>query len=234
MDIIQLLETLKPAAHVISVEVQSNKNFWDSIIAVWPSLLTGGVAFAGIWASHRQFKITGARQAQQVEEAAQRQTAQFKIDVDRQIKELRLTTRLATDIELKKENYREVRTACIKFLSESNTINCLKYQLDVAKTLAIVQPENEVRTDAFLSSTASHQMSQTNLAGCQFSLLSYLNEKDDATFIKSISSVFEETVINDSTPEVFGAAIVKCNIELRSYILKKQNEIVALSDSIDN
>lgn len=80
MDIIHLLEALKPAGNVVTVKIDDGKSWWESlstfVITILPALFAG----VTLWVSYRQFK-SGIRQ---------------------QVNEMRLSTKLATEVELKK------------------------------------------------------------------------------------------------------------------------------------
>ncbi|TNV17868.1 hypothetical protein FH968_17565 [Buttiauxella sp. B2] len=228
MDIIQLLEVLKPAKDVVTVQIANDKDQWASVVdllkAVIPAIVTGGVAWLAMSKSHQQYK-----------ENSNRQSEEFKLGIEQQLKTLKLNARLATDIELKKENCREVRVACIKYLSEANSIQGIRSNRAMFENLAKQYPDNTNYVNEFYNETAIFMQAKTNLSNHFLLLLSHLNEKGDADLHSAIVGVYDNFGINDSTtPSAAGDSTAACSNELRKYISRKQQEIIALTDSIDN
>ncbi|MCK7247839.1 hypothetical protein [Enterobacter asburiae] len=97
MDIIQLLEVLKPAKDVVTVQIASQKDqlapWIDLAKAVLPAAATAGVAWLAMKNSHRQF-----------DKSSERQATEFKLGIEQQVSTLKINTQLATEVALKKEN----------------------------------------------------------------------------------------------------------------------------------
>ncbi|SAF18633.1 Uncharacterised protein [Enterobacter hormaechei] len=56
MDIVNLLEVLKPASHVVTVKMETASNNWDSIIKVLIAILPAIISFIALFFSYFQFK----------------------------------------------------------------------------------------------------------------------------------------------------------------------------------
>lgn len=214
MDIIQLLEVLKPVKNVVTVQIASNKDGWDSFIdllkSVLPAAATAVVAWLAMNKSHRQF-----------EKNAERQSIEFKLGIEQQTKTLKIQTQLATEVDLKKETCKGVRDACSHFLTSANQA-CLQ---SVAYKLAKSRAEYEDASTAHeLFMVAMHEMATSKIL-----LLSYLNPMFDNDFFESINNV--NNFIQEDY-ERTGNAIAVCLNECRNFIMKKQQEIIDLTTSI--
>lgn len=215
MDIIQLLEVLKPARDVVTVQIASQKDqispWVDLLKSVLPAVATAGVAWLAMKNSHRQF-----------EKNSKRQSAEFKLGIEQQVSALKINTQLATEVALKKENCNGVREYCAKFLSHSTQANLhqVAYELAVKGTSieAVNTSHNQFMAE-MREATASKIM-----------LLSYLSTEIDNEFVRAIQSVGNEIT---SEASKFGPAGNKCLEECRDYIMKKHREIINLTHNIN-
>lgn len=221
MDIIQLLEVLKPAQDVVTLQVVSQKDLlapWiDLAKAVLPAGATAFVAWKAMNKSHRQFEVTSARQA-----------VEFAQSIGQQIRALKIQTKIATEVELKKEYCRDVRDACSQFLShalETNQHNITyKTACDLLNNgVSGYEGERDNAHRQFMS--ALHKMSSSKML-----LMSYLDPTVEKHFYASIINV-DQLLQNGG--DDFGKAIGFCLAECRSHLAKKQADISNVPDSIN-
>lgn len=220
MDIIQLLEVLKPAKDVVTVQIASKNDSWGPVIdllkAVLPAFATAGVAWLAMNRSHKHFEIN-----------SERQSAEFKLGIEQQTKTLKIHTQLATEIDLKKEICKGVREACADFLTyalEANQHN-IKYETAceyISKGGSDFIGDRNASHDNFMK--AWHNSSSSKLV-----LLTFLDPEVDAEFYNSITKV--ESLLPDGGT-AFGHSVGECLAECREYIAAKQREIIELPVSI--
>lgn len=179
MDIIHLLEVLNPAGNVVTVKIDNGKSTWDTVsdflVAVSPVV----VALLALWLSHRQFKKNLSQQA-----------LQFQSGVRRQLNELRLNTQLATEIEIKKENCRDVRKICVNFLEYADAFFDNKgLYLGYNKAPPNERDENHRK---LLDDTFNASVEYGNkFASSRAHLKIFLDPEKDAVFLEKIELVFE-------------------------------------------
>ena len=217
MDIIQLLEVLKPTKDVITVQIASQKDpltpWFDLAKAVLPAAATAFVAWRAMNRSHRQFEITSKRQA-----------AEFDKNLAQQTKVLRVQTQIATEIEIKKEECRNVRDTCAQYLSLALESDRYKNDFNLAAEFIL-----KGNTEFIEKRNVAHENyleSSRKTASARMLLMTYLNPETSPSFFESIKNV--DTLLVSSGPN-FGGAVGKCLAECRMYIEKKQAEISTIS-----
>lgn len=225
MDIIQLLEVLKPAKDVVTVQVVNQKDLlapWiDLLKAVLPAAATAGVAWLAMNKSHRQSESNAKRQSEEFQSNAKRQSEEFKLGIEQQVKTLKIQTQLATEVDLKKETCKSVREACSHFLKSANQA-CIQ---SVAYKLA---KDRDKLDDAY----AAHDLfmaAMDEMATSKILLLSFLQPAKDTSFLLAINNV--NNFIQEDH-EKTGELISQCLAECREYILVKQQEIIELTISV--
>lgn len=222
MDIIHLLEVLNPAGNVVTVKIDNGKSTWDTVsdflVAVSPVV----VALLALLLSHRQFKKNLSQQA-----------LQFQSGVRRQLNELRLNTQLATEIEIKKENCRDVRTACVNFLEYADSYYTNKFlYAGYSKTPQNRRDENysKLIDDTFNASVEDNK----KIASSRAYLKTFLDPVKDKIFLGKIDKVFEivHQEITDNLVDDLGEAKKVCLIECQIYISSIHQDIIKLSENI--
>lgn len=221
MDIIQLLEVLKPAKDVVTVQIASQKDqltpWLDLAKAVLPAAATAGVAWVAMKNSHRQF-----------EKNSKRQSSEFRLGIEQQIKSLRIQTQLATEVDLKKDICKNVRNACAEYLKHALE---LERQNDNYK---LACEYIEKGGPGFVEKrNVAHELRMKASADMLYSkmiLLTYLDPIEDAEFQKVISEV-SDCAHTDNNMDV-GSASGLCLKVCREYIARKHKEIVELTESI--
>lgn len=217
MDIIQLLEVLKPAKDVVTVQIASQNDpltpWFDLAKAVLPAAATAFVAWRAMNRSHRQFEITSKRQA-----------AEFDKNLAQQTKALRVQTQIATEIEIKKEECRNVRDTCAQYLSLALESNRYKNDFDLAAEFIL-----KGNTEFIEKRNVAHENyleSSRKTLSARMLLMTYLNPETSPSFFESIKNV--DTSLVSSAPN-FGGVVGKCLAECRMYIEKKQAEISTIA-----
>ncbi|HHT0989812.1 hypothetical protein SS21_04910 [Enterobacter roggenkampii] len=220
MDILNLLEVLKPSGNVVTVKIDNAKNgfeaLYDFIITLAPTI----IAIVAIIASYYQF-LRSMNQQQE----------QFSKGIDQQIDTLQLNVKLATEVELKKENCRGVREACIKLLSHATDA----YTRRAANIKYSVIPDNKktdydweqmnLTSDAYLSALKRFR-------DTEYLIETYLDEKLDAEFSESIKELDECIRSENFSGKDNKAAKRKCLSLCQAYIKRQQTEIVELPNTI--
>ncbi|EMF0745100.1 hypothetical protein V2E82_002465 [Klebsiella aerogenes] len=217
MDIIQLLEVLKPAKDVVTVQIASQNDpltpWFDLAKAVLPAAATAFVAWRAMNRSHRQFEITSKRQA-----------AEFDKNLAQQTKALRVQTQIATEIEIKKEECRNVRDTCAQYLSLALESNRYKNDFDMAAEFIL-----KGNTEFIEKRNVAHENyleSSRKTLSARMLLMTYLNPETSPSFFESIKNV--DTSLVSSAPN-FGGVVGKCLAECRMFIEKKQAEISTIA-----
>lgn len=224
MDIIQLLEVLKPAKNVFTVQIANDKDQWasffDLLKAVIPAIATGGVAWLAMNKSHQQYK-----------ENSKRQSEEFKLGIEQQLKTLKLNARLATEIELKKENCKEVRDATINFISHAST--AYRYSFEFHQLVKNNIPGQEKNRD---NAHELFMLSLQNMATSKFMILSFLDQsiEMDKAFTQTLREVDEDLVMANKMPGNMGDAtkLGMCLVACSTYLKNKQLEITKLSETV--
>lgn len=215
MDIIQLLEVLKPATDVVTVQIASQKDqmapWIDLAKAVLPAAATAGVAWLAMKNSHRQF-----------EKSSERQAAEFKLGIEQQVSTLKVNTQLATEVALKKDNCQGVRDSCAKFLSHATQASLRQHEYGLAEKKASIA---ELETIHNLWMDEMREMTASKII-----LLSFLSPEDDRDFFHAIQIVSNEM---DAGCESSGIAGNHCLTECRNYIMRKHQEIIDLTNNIN-
>lgn len=217
MDIIQLLEVLKPAKDVVTVQIASQKEpltpWFDLVKAVLPAAATAFVAWRAMNRSHRQFEIT-----------SKRQSSEFDKNIAQQTKALKVQTQIATEIEIKKEECRNVRESCAQYLSLALESN--RYKNDYNLAMDYILKGNNDFIDKRNAAHESYITSSHRTLSARMLLMTYLNPETSPSFFESIKNV--DALLLSSGPN-FGGAVGKCLAECRMYIEKKQAEISTIS-----
>lgn len=112
MDIIHLLEVLKPLNNVVTIKIDNDKDLFATIseflIAIAPSL----IAVIAVWYSYKQFKI-GLRN----------QSEQFKLGLKQQTNALKINTQLATEIELIKDECKLLKDSYVALVNNASIVH---------------------------------------------------------------------------------------------------------------
>ncbi|MCU6358473.1 hypothetical protein [Enterobacter quasiroggenkampii] len=220
MDILNLLEVLKPSGNVVTVKIDNAKNgfeaFYDFIITLAPTI----IAIVAIVASYYQFLRSMAQQQEQ-----------FSKGVEQQINTLKLNVKLATEVELKKENCKGVREACVSLLSHA-TDAYTKRVVVIRYSDIPDDKKTDYDWEQFKLSSDSYISALKRFRDTEYLIETYLDETLDAEFSASIKELDACIRSKDLSSEDNKIAKSKCLSLCQAYIKRQQNEIVELSDAI--
>ncbi|MCK7349285.1 hypothetical protein UXO78_22780 [Enterobacter cloacae] len=221
MDILNLLEVMKPASHVVLVKMQNGSDLWDSASKVLIAILPAFISFIALLFSYFQFK-TNTRNT----------SKQYALGIQQQLMTLKLNTRLATEIELKKDVCKEVRAAFVGFLKHHAELYNAK-----AETLRL-QDNNDAETSERISKLHEVIMSKSQLLiESKLLLDSYfdLNDPDDKEFFDQLNETTKIALTGgDGSGSDLGYSQGKCNRLCFKYIERRRKEITSLVDTIGN
>ncbi|WP_393950032.1 hypothetical protein [Kluyvera intermedia] len=225
MDIIHFLEVLKPAENVITVKIDSNKETFeaigDFIIAIAPTIIAG----LAMWYSYLQFKAN-----------LKTQTEQFQVGVRQQISALKISTQLATEVELQKENCKGVREAIVQLLNHATEAYTAKIQfrrkLKWYKKLKDNIPDSDYEEKLYEIRKPYHD-SLKRFRDTEMLMQTYLDDSEDDAFRVSITTL--DLCIRDfnSTGADNKAAKKLCLDLCKSYLKRQQEKIKNLSNSLN-
>ncbi|MCM7772105.1 hypothetical protein M8S83_08275 [Enterobacter asburiae] len=219
MDILNLLEVLKPASHIVTVKMESNSNFWDSVSKTLIALLPAFISFLALFFSYYQFKSNMRNQSEM-----------FALGVQQQLKTLKLNTRLATEIELKKDICKEVRAAFVGFMKHHTELYHAKREY-LSLEDKFDQYSNERRTISHEIIIDKGQL----IIESRMLLDSYLDLSDphDRKFFEILNDVTEVALKGgDGTGADLGYLQGRCSTVCFEYIEKRRKEITGLVDTI--
>lgn len=220
MDILNLLEVLKPSGSVVTVKIDNAKNsieaLYDFIITLAPTI----IAIVAIIASYYQFLRSMAQQQEQ-----------FSKGVEQQINTLKLNVRLATEVELKKESCKGVREACVDLLSHATDaytkrVGLIRYS-DIPD-----DKKTDYDWEQFQLSSDSYISALKRFRDTEYLIETYLDETLDAEFstsIKELDACIRSNILSSEDNKI---AKRKCLSLCQAYIRRQQKEIVELSDAI--
>lgn len=221
MDILNLLEVLKPASHVVLVKMENSSNLWDSVSKVLIAILPAFISFIALLFSYYQFKSNMRNQSEQ-----------YALGIKQQLMSLKLNTQLATEIELKKDVCKEVRAAFISFMkhhaeqyhakvdykdllgnSDTESVRERKRLHEIVMEKAQLIMENKVLLDSYLD----------------------LSDPEEFKFFQSLNELSSIALSGgDGTGADLGAAQGKCSALCFNFIEKRRKEITSLVDTIGN
>lgn len=207
MDIIHLLEALKPAGNVVTVKIDDGKSWWESlstfVITILPALFAG----VTLWVSYRQFK-SGIRQ---------------------QVNEMRLSTKLATEVELKKDACREVRQAYLSFMQKLSELYMC--------TLDIRDLKKEVGEEGGADLITLKRQFRLYHQQCAYSktlIDSYLDPSSasDIKFSAQLSHAFNLAANENTKGGDFADEVISCSNMCFEFIDVREKEIINLVETI--
>ncbi|SFJ15399.1 hypothetical protein [Enterobacter sp. NFIX59] len=224
MDLIHLLEILSPAKNVLTVKVDNAKSTFDTISQLLVAASPVAVGLLAMWLSHRQFNKNLSQQS-----------SQFNLSIKNQLSALRLNTRLVTEIELKKETCKEVRSACVDFLEHAYAFYTNKYLYNSYQKISLENREANHRQlidDAFNASVEFG----VKLSSSRCYLGTFLDLDKDKDFINKINHVFDiaNSDYSSELPKKFGDARRQCLDMCRLYISSIHQEVINLSENLES
>lgn len=228
MDIIHLLEVLKPAKDVITVQIANDKSDWWSpaIIfaqSVLPAIVTGFVAWKAMNNSSRQAEANSLRQSKE-----------FRVNFEHQFKTLQLNARLETEVAMKKEYCKNVRESCAQYLSA--VLHANRYSLEYRQSNEIIDSHG-LKEEYITKRSQAHEsfmLYMHKMTDAQMLLSSYLDPVKDKAFFDAIISVNDnlnkrrEGNSDINMGDVCGVCISVC----RSYIREIEKEIEKLPETV--
>lgn len=220
MDMIHLLEVLKPASDVMTVQITNDKNGWDLfsdlLKVILPAAATAGVAWIAMNKSHRQF-----------EKMSERQAEEFRTGIRQQTRTLMIHTQLATEVELNKEICRSLREVCGQYLSLA--LEARQYYSKSKIADMAVQNGDESKVTQRDSYQEKFLETWQKTSSAKIVLMSFLDPSLDEHFFESVVQV-EELLFGEDVE--FGASVGSCMAECRHYIDLKHKEIMKLHKTI--
>lgn len=221
MDLLSLLEVLKPLDHVVTVKVSNDVGLWDSFSKFAVAIIPALISFLALLFSYFQFKRN-----------VRYQSEQFSLGIEQQLMALKLNTRLATEIELKKDVCKEVRTAFVGFM---------KYHVEVYQSKVSYQRLNDKIDDESIKQKIELNniiISKTHLMIESKMLLdSYLdlNDQEDKEFFDQLNETTDIAIKGgDGSGYDLGYSQGKCSRQCFKYIERRRKEITSLVDTIGN
>lgn len=233
MDIVHLLEVLKPAKDVVTVQVVSEKEPWafateilKAVLSAAPAAATAAVAWFAMEKSNKQFERNAASRAEE-----------FRMTLKQQANALEVQTRLATEVELKKEICRGVREACTQFLAHANKASnhYLEYKITndgLTKGVGYTKEDVKNNFNQYMGALQSALSSK-------MILMSFLDPGDEKFFYDAIIRIDKllhtngnGVALGDGDGSDFGSALGVCLMECRNYINKRHQEIFELTQTI--
>ena len=217
MDILQLLEVLRPSDHILTVKLDNNESDlkigMGILIALFPVL----VAALSLFFTSRQFK-----------KSLNQQMDNFEKGYKQQAKVAQLTATLATEAEIKKEWCRDVRKYCVEMMSCASAGHRALEKYNGFKRAGL---HTELKVQSL------YDEMQKNFDK-MFELITYLDtyiDKDnDTEFRKAIHNIANQFSEPGLTQQAAGTMRGICLRECKNYINKKMNEISGLSKIIDS
>ena len=221
MDLLNLLEVLKPLDHVVSIKVFNDAGVWDSASKVAIAIIPALISFLALLFSYFQFKSNIRYQSQQ-----------FSIGIEQQLKALKLNTRLATEIELKKDVCKEVRAAFVSFMKHHSQQYSAKNEYESIKNNNddLSYKRCKVLHEKIMASA------QSIMEG-KFLLDSYLdlNEPDAKELNDALNEITTISITGgDGTGADLGRAQAICSSKCFHFIERRRKEIASLVDTIGN
>lgn len=219
MDIIHLLEVLRPANNVVTLRVENlrsdTKAFIDYIILLAPI----GVAFLGMILSYFQFSKN-----------LKNQSKQFSKTIQQQIQNVHLTAKLAAEVEAIKEVRKEVRKLSVDFITCISKHRADMYEYETLRNLPVNNRSGDY--DDLVSLAHRERMhSLSKVLETKSMLETYLNADNDRPFIDAMIEV--ENAMRDFNDD--GVRLGKARglviLECRKYLENKNQEINTLTSA---
>lgn len=221
MDILNLLEVLKPASNLVTVKIENSSTYWDSLSKILIAILPAFISFVALLFSYFQFKANMRKQSEQ-----------YALGIEQQLLTLKLNTRLATEIELKKDACKEVRTAFVGFM---------KYHAELYQNK--VRYSNLIKANNGKSTDESRELHNVIIARTQsmieskMLLDSYfdLDDPEDKEFYDHINDATSIALKGgDGSGYDLGYSQGKCSRLCFKYIERRRKEITGLVHTIGN
>lgn len=221
MDILNLLEVLKPSSHVVLVKLENSSDVWDSAGKVLIAILPAFISFIALWFSYYQFKAN-----------TRNTSKQFTLGIHQQLLTLKLNTRLATEIELKKDICKEVRAAFVGFLKHhSELYNAKNEHLRLKDNVDEESNQRRSKLHEIIMSKSQLIIESKLLIDSYFDL----KDPDDKEFFDQLNEATNIALTGgDGTGADLGYSQGKCNRLCFKYIERRRKEITSLVDTIGN
>lgn len=219
MDIINLIELLKPQGHLVTVKLVSENTILSSLGGFFIAILPAIISLVALWFSYKQFK-----------ENLRNQTSQFKESTNHQIKVAELHAKISTEIEIIK-----VRCDSIRHLS----VDCMGLATDLQKLCASSHGlANSSNSEA--KKTLDYMKKQTEnaneqnkafekLFAAQTLLMTYLDVAEDSTFLTALTNLCSYEKLDKYTSREMGLVRGEFLAECRKYINSKDMEIAKMT-----
>ncbi|MCM7773690.1 hypothetical protein M8S83_16430 [Enterobacter asburiae] len=218
MDILNLIEVLKPSSHVVTVKMENDSSFWDYLSKILIAILPAFISFIALLFSYFQFKTNMRAQSEQ-----------YALGIQQQLKTLKLNTRLATEIEMKKDICKEVRAVYIAFMRNHSEL----YSAKLAYKSLVDREDEEGISKRENAHEVVMKYSQLSLES-KMLLDSYLDLSDphDVEFFKSLNTISNMAFGAECTGTELGEAQGMCAGICYQYLARRHKEITGLVDTI--
>lgn len=215
MDIINLLELLKPQNHLVTVQVVSESSIWGETVKFLVAILPAVISFVALRYSYIQFKENLKNQASQFERSTLHQT-----------KVAEMNAKLTSEIEIIKlrcESIRNISAECMRLAADVQRL------FDEEKDLITFTPKEEYSTKEYQQNKKELIESRTKafyrLFESQTLLMTYLDPENDASFMESLRNLCDLNKLKSCTSAEIGTARGLFLYQCRLYIRKKDVEI---------
>ena len=215
MDIINLLELLKPQNHLVTVQVVSESSIWGEIGKFFVAILPAIISFVALRYSYIQFQENIKNQASQFEKSTLHQT-----------KVAEMNAKLASEIEIIKlrcESIRNISVECMRLATEVQRFSVEE------RDLAADTPEKEHFTKKYQENRKElfERRMETfyRLFESQSLLMTYLDNEKDSSFLESLGYLCDLNNLTSFTSAEVGRARGVFLYQCRLYIRKKDAEI---------
>lgn len=219
MDIINLIELLKPQDHLVTVRVSTEASFWPEVGKFIIALLPAAISLFALFFSYLQFK-----------ENIKNQTFQFIENTNHQIKIAELNAKLNTEIDLIKNRCDSVRKI---------SVQCIELATAVFEGFAVGRDYDEVYDEQIkktepirkkiLANSEKRIANFDKLISEQAMLMTYLDNDDDKLFIKSLDNLCDFKSLSKVDVKVMARLRGEFLMQCREYLKKKDREIIEMA-----
>lgn len=229
MDILQLLEVLRPAGHIVTVKIDNDESITKTSMGVLIALSPVIIAVVSLFFTSKQFK-----------KSLDQQMDNFNKGYIQQAEVARLTARLATEAEIKKEWCRDVRKICTEMMAYAMAGYIA--QKKIATEISL--PTSAELAEEYLREKYKYTVDTYNKFSDDFDKMServtllytYLdgNDNDDSDFFNSIKELEIACLKCEVEPKKIAELRNNCSQHCRVYINKKIKEISEIPLSFAN
>ncbi|HDS4383777.1 TPA: hypothetical protein QHL04_002675 [Klebsiella aerogenes] len=218
MDIVNLIELLKPADHLVTVKLMNDSEPLDEVGKFLISILPAIVSLVALYFSYIQFKQNLANQ-----------TESFKKNADHQIKIAELNAKLNTEVELIKSRCDSIRQLCVECMTHASDLSDLCDKLkEYENSFGNVFKSTSSYKEGHAERASRRDEKFNKLFASQTLLYTYIDADKDPSFYSAINNLCNYEKISKSSGAEIGAARGTLLAECRIYLKKRDEEISKL------